>query len=229
MRIAIFIDSRYRDTLGCLLAKQALQKSRPDWDILAISIDLWQQTMELFKPHVVVLNHAIGYRNKRIIEMADYSIVLPTEGRPNTREQEDWFVAQQDGIADLYLSWNELIANKFKKTKAIVTGCPRFDVYHTHRHLIDSKEKVRAKYGLDQNRQVIGVFTSFPQAKFSFSNVEFNKNDWRDLGVDRISTRTDPFEFAKSEYQKRQEFFNAIAALSNEFPDYQFLVKTHPM
>lgn len=228
MRVAIFIDSRYRDTLGCLLVKKRLQQLRKDWDILAVSIDLWQQVMQLYRPHVVVLNHAIGYRNKEIISRAKYSIVLPTEGRPNTREQEDWYVTEQDGVADLYLSWNKLIADKFKKTKSVVTGCPRFDVYHDHKDKIDDKIKARAKYGLD-SRQTIGVFTSFPQAKFAFQKTQFNQQDWKDLGVDKISTRSNPLEFARSEYAERRKFMNAISALHDVYPDHQILVKPHPM
>jgi len=229
MRVAIFIDSRYRDTLGCLLVKKRLQQLRKDWDILAVSIDLWQQVMQLYRPHVVILNHAIGYRNKEIISRAKYSIVLPTEGRPNTREQEDWYVTEQDGVADLYLSWNQLIADKLKKTKAVVTGCPRFDIYHDHKDKIDSKIKARAKYGLDQSRQTIGVFTSYPQAKFAFQKTQFNQQDWKDLGVDKISTRSNPLEFAQSEYAERQKFMNAISVLHDVFPEYQLLVKPHPM
>ncbi len=228
MRIAIFVDSRYRDTVSCLLVKKRLQELR-DWDVLVVSIDLWQQVTQLFKPHVVVLNHAIGYRNQEISRYARKTIVLPTEGRPNTKEQEDWFVEQQDGIADLYLSWNDHIASKFKKTRAVVTGCPRFDVHYTYNHLIDSREKVRAKYGLSQDERVVGVFTSFPQAKFSYQDTQFNKRDWRDLGVDRISTRTDPLAFAQNEMRERQRFMTAIDAMADENPFWQILVKPHPM
>ena len=228
MRIAIFVDSRYRDTLSCLLVKKRLQQLRKDWDILVVSIDLWQQVMQLYRPHVVVLNHAIGYRNREIIRRAKYSVILPTEGRPNTREQEDWYVTEQDGVADLYLSWNELIADKFEKTKAVVTGCPRFDVYYD-RDKIDSKIKARAKYGLDQTNKTIGVFTSFPQAKFSFQKTQFNQQDWKDLGVDKISTRSNPLEFAQNEYAERRKFMNAISVLHDVYPQYQILVKPHPM
>lgn len=228
MRIAIFVDSRYRDTVSCLLVKKRLQELR-DWDVLVVSIDLWQQVVQLFKPHVVVLNHAIGYRNQEIARYAQKTIVLPTEGRPNTKEQEQWFVDQQDGIADLYLSWNDHIASKFKKTRAVGVGCPRFDVHYTHTHLIDSKEKVRAKYGLKQNERVVGVFTSFPQAKFSYQDTQFNKQDWRDLGVDQISTRTDPLVFAQQEMRERQRFMTAVDAMADENPFWQILVKPHPM
>lgn len=229
MRVAIFIDSRYRDTIPCVLLKKRLQVLRADWDILLVSINLWQQTMELFRPHVVVLNHGIGFRNQQIINRAQYSVVLPTEGRPNTKEQETWYVDQQDGVVDLYLSWNDTITQLFKKTKAITTGCPRFDVHYTHQHVIDSKSKARAKYGLPQDAVVIGAFTSFPQAKFSFQDTAFNKRDWKDLGVDTISTRTDPLAFAQKELRERQKFMTAIDALSDEHPDWKFLVKPHPM
>ena len=235
MKVVIFVDSRYRDTLGCLLVKKELQKLRKHWDVLTVTIDLWKEVMDLYQPHIVVLNHAIGMRNREIIRRAKYSIVLPTEGRPNTEEQENWFVSQQDGVADLYLSWNETIANKFQETKTVVTGCPRFDVYHNRTDLIDSKQKARAKYGLNPHKKTVGIFTSFPQAKFAFQNTKFNEKDWKDLGVTDISTRANPLEFANQELLYRQQFMNAVDAFATEFRDkfsgvdYQYLVKPHPM
>jgi surface carbohydrate biosynthesis protein len=228
MRIAIFVDSRYRDTVPSLLVKKRLQQLR-DWDVITVSVDIWRETMELYRPHVVVLNHAIGFRNQEIIRRAKYSVVLPTEGRPNTVEQERWFVEQQDGKIDLFLSWNEHIAQQFKKTTAVATGCPRFDVHYTHSNLVDSKEKVRAKYGLDQNRPVVGVFTSFPQAKFSYQDTVFNQQDWEDLGVDKIGGRENPLAFAQNEMRLRQRFMTAVDAMHDENPSWQLLVKPHPM
>jgi surface carbohydrate biosynthesis protein len=227
MRVAIFVDSRYRDTIPCLLVKKRLVELR-NYDVIAVSIDLWRETMELFKPHVVILNHAIGFRNEEIIRRAPYSIVMPTEGRPNTVEQEQWFVNSQDGKIDLFLSWNEHVAKQFTTTDAVVTGCPRFDVHYTHTNLIDDCDKVRAKYGLGDD-PVVGVFTSFPQAKFAFQDTQFNKSDWHDLGVTKISGREDPLVFAQNEMRERQRFMTAVDALHDENPSWQILVKPHPM
>jgi surface carbohydrate biosynthesis protein len=227
-RIAIYVDSRYRDTFASVLLKRELSK-RLDADVLVVSIDLWEQVSSLFNPHVVVLNHVIGYRNRRIAGMSDVTIVLPTEGRPNTQEQLEWYTSNQDGYADLFLSWNEPVAAAFKRTEAVVVGAPRFDIYHSHLHLIDSKGKARAKYGLEQNMPVVGVFTSFPQARYAHSAVAFNEHDWCDLGVTQISTRTNPTEFAQSELRARNEFLTKVAAFSYDNPEFQFLIKPHPM
>lgn len=228
IRIIIFVDSRYRDTLACILVKKEIEK-RLDANVLLISVDLWEQAMSMFNPHVVVLNHVIGYRNRRIAAMSDVAIVLPTEGRPNSNEQLQWYVSEQDGLSDLFLSWNSPVAKKFNKTEAVVVGAPRFDVYHTHTYLIDSREKVRAKLRLAQERPVIGVLTSFPQARYAHRSVAFNEHDWNDLGITKIKNRENPTEFAQRELLARQRFLTAIANYSYEHSEYQFLIKPHPM
>jgi surface carbohydrate biosynthesis protein len=231
LRIALFVDSKFRDTAAAVMVKRELAKVMPDADVLLVSVDLWQQVLEYFSPHVAILNHAIGYRNQQIIRNVDVSIVLPTEGRPNTVEQTKWYVEEQDGNIDLFLSWNKSIASMFKdpRTRVVTTGAPRYDIYYHDTGLIDSREKARAKFGIKQDADVIGVFTSFPQAKFAFSQIEFNRKDWKDLGVTKISTRKDPLEFARQELKLRREFMAAIASLRYELGNIEFLVKPHPM
>lgn len=229
LRIVIFVDSRYRDTYGAIFLKRELNKINPDWNILLVSFDLWKETIDLFKPHVAFLNHMIGKRSKLISDGVDFTVVLPTEGRPNTVEQLDWYVTEQDGKCDLFLSWNETVSNKFKNTNIVTVGSPRYDIYHDYPNLIDTKEKARAKLGLDQDRDVVGVFTSFPQAKFSFQNVKFNQRDWEDLGVTKISTRKNPLEFARKEYRERLKFLTQVGntRLLDDF--HQYIIKPHPM
>lgn len=228
VRIAIFIDSKYRDVFPAVVLEKELLKRTKNTDILLVSFDLWQEVMNFYKPDVVVLNHALGERNKEIIRRARYSIILPTEGRPNTLAQKQWYVEDQDGIPDLFLSWTDSMSEMFRKTEAVTTGNVRFDLYYDYPQLINTREEARAKLGLRDDELVFGLFTSFPQAKFAMSNTEFNAADWKDLGLTKVEGMSDPGAYAKQEESDRLRFLS-MAALIPLVTGGKLLVKPHPM
>ncbi len=193
------------------------------------SFDLWQSAIQLFNPHIVVLNHLHGNRNKLIADHVKRQggsvVVVPNEGRPNSSVIDNWFNEQLDNPnLDLYCAWNNLIDHP----KVIDTGCPRFDIYESD-ILRDTREEFCAKYGLNSSHKIIGITSSFPQAKFSYTHVEFNKNDWDDLNITSIDGREDSFGFAQSEYRNQQKFHLWIRQLIDAYPDYQYIWKPHPM
>lgn len=224
-RIMLCADSRWRDSIGLALVRKGLVEL--GYDARVVSFQIATQAIEIFKPDILVLNHLFGRRNQ---ELARYVkrfggkvAIMPTEGRPDTNWQLKWVgkQAEMQDLYDLYLSWNEQVAEIIPKS--VVTGCPRFDVY-SRTYLIEDREVVLAKYGLSGTKQVIGITTAFPSAKFAYTNRQFHKQDWKDLKIE-----DDPFELANGEYAQAQKFKNWIQYLRLALPDADFILKPHPM
>lgn len=232
-RILALCDSKYRDSFGTAILKHELSK-RIDAEIVTTSFDVCQQAAELFKPHVVILNHLLGKRNERsanyVKRQGGLNVVAPSEGRTNTAEQVDWFVQQgSNPDLDLFLSWNEMISERIGK--AITVGCPRFDINQSpYRSLINTKERFCERYAIDPRKRIISFMSSFPQSKFAIRNGHFNLIDWRDLKVDTIKGREDPAQFARNEYDNLQAFRFWIRAIQYHFgSEFEYVAKVHPM
>lgn len=220
MRIALFLDSWWRDAYSIIPLKLELEKQGQIVDVVPFT--LWNEYLQLIQPDHAVLNHAIGERNRKIIDIMRRHegtvSVLPTEGRPNTQAQVDWY-SSQDGLVDWIFHWSSQTEKGFKKTSGSITGCPRFLVYNEP---VD-KEMILHKHGLNTNRKTLLFATSFPQAKFHNINSQFNKKDWKDLSVP-----FDPDDVAKSEYSARGRALLLLSILAEE-TDYQIILRPHPM
>jgi surface carbohydrate biosynthesis protein len=220
-RIGIFLDSYWRDAPGVALLKIELEKLDVDVDI--VPFDLWNEYLQLINPNHVVLNHMFGIRNKKIAKHVKQNrgiiSVLPTEGRPNTNIQNDWYTSQVG--FDYFFHWSNL-TKKDKRIGGGVYGCPRFEVLRNS-DLLLSKDEVIAKHSLDPYRPILLFATSFPQAKFHTQASYFNKVDWEDLDVP-----FDAVHLSKLEYFAREKsllLLQMIASHSN----YQIILRPHPM
>lgn len=234
-RIVQLCDSKFRDSVGHALLKHNLLNSIES-EIFTVSFDLAFQAVELLKPHVLVLNHAFGKRNRKLADYVKRQGGLVTvafsEGRPNNSYQEDWYVSQSDPrYCDLFLSWNDTIASKITNVPVESVGCPRFDIYQEpYKQLINTRERFCERYNINPNKKIIGFTSSFPQSKFAIRNQQFNLSDWVDLKVSTIKGRENPTEFAQNEYQGLQEFRFWIRSVMHEYgDDFEYVVKPHPM
>lgn len=236
MRILLLGDSRWRDNPTLLFVKQEIEKINAEALVQIASFDIYQPVLELFKPHVVVLNHVIGQRNRDIANWVKRHngmvAVMPTEGRPNSHSQENWFYEQlENDDLDIFFAWSDLTPQY--EAKVVVTGCPRFEVFTNRKEYIQSRELFCARHGIDPQSHIVGIASSYPQAKFSYSNVQFNINDWKDLGVDTIDGRDDPLAFAQREYKKFQSFklhiHNLVESYRKKYKNVAFMLKPHPM
>lgn len=229
MRILLLADHNYRD-VAPLAAVQVAIESISKHTVQIADIHLFQQVAEIFKPHLVVINHLHDKNRNRIVDeirrRGGLCAVLPTEGRPNTLGQLEWAGKRFDtSLCDLYLSWShEFVKYLDPKVKVEVTGCPRFSFYSKKY----SREQIASFYGLDIERPIITVASSFPQAKFDGFAQEFLKNDWANLGVDKIPGREDPVKVAHDDRVALDKFMSWIAACIHEYPEYQFVIKPHP-
>lgn len=228
MRILILSDSKWRDSFGhSLLAHELIKLGH---HVITCSFDLHQQGVSKFKPHMIVLNHLHGARNRKIAATVKRNgglvCVQPTEGRPNSDALSSWFFSQKDSrYLDLLLSWGDI--GEHPKVK--VVGSPRFDIYRQYSQLIDSKQLFLDKYRLDTDKPVVGIATSFPQAKFSYRDGKFNAADWSDLGIDTVIQEQNPQQFSSSEYRKLEQFRLYIGQLVYRYPEYTYILKPHPM
>ena len=227
-RVLVFSDSRWRDAFGDALLVKHLAKKH---FAVVCSYDLWQDALRLFKPHVILLNHLHGARNRLIANhvrrQGGCVCVLPTEGKITSQYMDDRFQEQLDSPDMHYLyAWNDLVVHP----KVIVTGHPRFSIYHPEfSHLIDSRDIMCAKYGLDSTRPIIAIASIFPQAKFSYHSIKFNEDDWRDLGLSKYPGRESPYQYAATEYEQLNKFKLWVKLLVDAHPEYQYVLEPHPM
>lgn len=229
MRILLLADHSFRDVPALANVQVEIEKISKH-QVLICDIHLFSQVANLFKPHLVVINHLHDKNRNRIVDeirrRGGLCAVLPTEGRPNTLGQIEWAGKRFDtSLCDLYLSWSHEFAKHLdSNVKSVVTGCPRFDFYAR----AISRSRIASFYGLDPDRPIATVASSFPQAKFAGYGEEFLLNDWKNLGVDKIPGRENPARVSKDDAVALAKFMSWIAACIHEYPTYQFVVKPHP-
>lgn len=220
--IALFIDSFWRDAVGLGLIAAHLEKMGHEVHVVPFS--LWNEYTTLMKPSVAVINHGFGVRNQSIIkrqaENGGKTVLLFTEGRPNSIEQMKWFSSQANCGAGLALHWSKQTFDGWPKDamKKVAIGCPRFDVYHWYPELIASPQEVIDSHRLPKD--FLLAVSSFPQAKFAYMMSEFHAADSRDLSVP-----FDPVDVPRQEFAHRSKFLGEV--LVHEGGNTVF--RPHPM
>lgn len=229
MRILLLCDHTYRDLIG-LASVQVELEHLSDHHILICDIHLFQQVTEIFKPSLVVINNLHdGARNKivdSIRRRGGLCVVNLNEGRPNTEVQLDWLVNQWPAnLCDLHLCWTEWFQSALNnRVPSVVTGCPRFDQYFRP---MDAK-LIKSEWGLDPDKPVITVASSFPQAKFANQGTDFLIDDWTKLGITKMEHFKNPATHAKGELADLERFSVWLSALHVEYPEFQIVLKPHP-
>ena len=227
--IVIFCDSKYRDFYSCLLIKEQLETLGYRGKVLVVNFHMWEWVTLNNNVEAVVINHAAGTRNKTIIQrmkkMGKKVFVLPTEGRPDSGKPLDFIVSQATHPSvDAYFSWSDLVTERYGE-KAFTTGCPRFDIYDDPRFMT-TREEFASGLKMNSDLPTISVASNFPQAKFSYQGIEFNKLDWKDLNIDK--ELGDPEVYARAEYDRQHTFMTLIDAVA-AYTKYNFVIKPHPM
>jgi surface carbohydrate biosynthesis protein len=232
-RILLFSDSKWRDLPGSVLLKLSLQNLLPDAIIEICSFHVWEAAIELFNPHLVVLNHILGRRNKMIASYVKRHgglvVVQFNEGIIDFDGQANVFKEQRGHKdVDLFLCWNELVS---ELVDGIVTGCPRFDIYgESYNKLIDSKKLFCDKHNLDASKPLVIFGDSWPSAKFSYSMQAFHKDNWSDLVSSLTNRWDDANSFAQDQYEQQELLKFIIKYATIELRSKaQIVVSTHPM
>jgi surface carbohydrate biosynthesis protein len=219
----------WRDVAG-LASTQVQIESISDHHVQICDIHLFPQMVDVFKPNLVVINGLHDRGRNHLVDTVrrrgGLCAVLASEGRPNTVEQLDWTARQWPAeLCDLYLSWSEWFDKELQsRVPSAVTGCPRFDHYFRP----FNRAKTISEWGLDPDKPIVTVASSFPQAKFADSGGDFLVQDWKNLGVSQMDMFKDPRAVAKLEKTALERFSVWISALHSENPGIQIVLKPHP-
>ena len=217
--LIIWADSRWRDSFGLALLSHELDKLGVS--NLVVDFQLAPQVMDAIGEYIsgTVLNHTIGKRNRSIVRqtkrVGGSVFVLPTEGKP-TPENAQWFIDNQFGYDNLF-TWTP----EFLPPKSTVTGSPRFQIYTNYRQFIDSRMTVLDKYRIPRDKRNIVFVSAYPQAKFTYKNARFNRQDWQDLKRDGAD------EYAKQSMSELAEFGRYIYNFVDNGTNV--ILRPHPM
>jgi len=233
-RVVLLADHRWRDLPGLVAVKVHLEKLDPELDCRVVDIHLLEQSVELFRPHLVVVNHLHEPDRNKIFDTVrrrgGLIAVAITEGRGNNTALMEWTARGWPiRLCDLFLAWSEEFAQYLpSEVNRIVTGCPRLDYHYAPlKALVNNRERSCAMYGLDPDKPIVTVASSFPQAKFANYGADFLLRDWERLGKTKIKGYEDPAHLAKSEMDAFLRFQGWLIALKRE-TGLQILVKPHP-
>lgn len=234
-RILLICDHAWRDLPATAIVKAEIERLMPEANVLIVDIHLLKVVVERYHPHLVVMNHLHDSRRNEILDdvkrRGGLIVVNQPEGRPNTHETMRW--ATNDfphELADLFLCWGTGITEYLPAdVPYVVTGGARWDFYFPpYNQLVQSREILLARYGLDATRPIVTVASSFPQGKFAKKQTDFLVRDWGNLKLSKVKGRENPVEHAHSELEAFHRFQSWLVSLRYEYPEYQILVKPHP-
>jgi surface carbohydrate biosynthesis protein len=233
-RILLFTDSKWRDLPGNVLLKQKLERYAGDTDlhVQLCSYHLWNEAITLYAPHLVVLNHIQGKRNKQIASYVKRHggnvAVMFNEGIVEFEGKARVFESQKNAKnVDIFICWNDVVSDL---VGGETFGSPRFDFYaKPTSKAIDSRGLFCDKYNLDESREIILLGDSWPSAKFTYSLQSFHRSNWSDLDNVLADKWSDADEFAQSQMRMQEQFKLYVLLLQNHYPDSQIVIKSHPM
>jgi len=238
--IAIVVDHKWRDLPGLSLLAYKLETVY-NLSVKLIPYNLWEKTIIFDKPKILCVSVLYGSRGQRIIRTCKQTgtklAVIMTEGRPNTMEALAYSVGKESNskYADLWICWSETVRKYMleegvlPEEKLPVLGCNRFDIYfHPYRELISDRQVFLVKYGLDPDKPVISWATNFTHAKFFKNNTDFMIKDWKDLGLTKYKSYSNPQSVAQNDFYCRIESAKIIKDYLKKNKNVQLIVKPHP-
>ena len=234
-RILLICDHAFRDTPATAIIRAEIERLMPDANVLIIDIHLLKVAVERYHPHLVIMNHLHDPRRNEILDdvrrRGGLVVAMNPEGRANTVDSMKWSTNDfPHELCDLYLCWGTGVTEFLPSDiRHEVVGCARFDFYfEPYRKLVQTKEILLARYGLDATRPIVTVASSFPQGKFAKKQTDFLVKDWGNLKLSKVKGRENPAEHAHSELEAFHRFQSWLVSLRYEYPEYQILVKPHP-
>ena len=239
--IALIVDSKWRDLPGMAALATWLEEAH-GLTVLLIPYTKWFQTLHDYRPKVLVVTHMNGARSRAIAYKAaavgTRLVVIHTEGRPNNTELMHYLVGSSmniDGV-DLLFTWSETVRDflvsqhHLSEDRIVVGGVHRFDFYRpVLSTLLAQRTAICQRYGLNPNKQIVSWSTNFTTAKYHLRNREFMWRDWKDLGLFNFATYRKPEDFAKRDFEAREQMLITLRDLLRARPEVQVLLKPHPM
>jgi surface carbohydrate biosynthesis protein len=244
VRIHLFCDHKWRDLPPLSAVKLYLEAMGHRVTMASVKDSLG--LLPLLRPDCVVLNHFWGsfYNDlgRRLKAAGVAIVVLPTEGagRPVFHEMDRGDVTDFS-LVDRLLSWSERNTQAMLQRGAVgpdqivSTGCPRLDFYRRPLNAaVMSRKAFCALYEFDPARPIITWATQFPHAHVERANTRVwtqYEREMTDFGVS-ICLQAIGVDFAElPQYHRelRNVSADAFFAMVAEHPEWQFLLKPHPV
>jgi surface carbohydrate biosynthesis protein len=238
--IALIVDQKWRDLPG-MAALAAWLELKHGLPVVLLPYTRWREVLVRHRPRAIAVTHMNGTRSRAIADAArsfgTKLVVIQTEGRPNNSETMEYAVGRGTdprGV-DLWFTWSDtvrafMLERQLLAPERIVTaGVARFDYYREpFRALNETRESMARRYGLDPSRPIVTLATNFTNTKFYKANQEFLASDWKDLGLSHFKAYADPHDWARRDWETREQTLGIARALLRARPHVQLVLKPHP-
>ncbi|CAN0341359.1 unnamed protein product, partial [Phaeothamnion confervicola] len=243
MRIHLVCDQKWRDLPGLAALRLALE-ARGHSALISSTKDI-HAMIRLYRPDCVVMNHLFSPANQHIaasLRAAGIAVaILPTEGavRPELRGLGNGEFSAQWPL-DLYLAWSEEAAAGvraqwgYDETKVQTVGCARLDFYTpAFESAVTTRAAFCEAYGLRADRPIVTWATAYAYAevlteeRFRAQFIEESAVNGMAESYRRIGFS--PLQLPESHAQGRRASAEAFFALSRARPDWQFVIRPHPL
>jgi surface carbohydrate biosynthesis protein len=241
MRILLLCDHKWRDLPGLAYLKIILEKDFGHRAVIA-PIIYWDEYIYGFRPHLVVLNHSNGPRNRRIAREAKNQgmavCIIPTEGFPNHCEIAQVFAGKFTDLSciDLYFVWNKVMRQTMIEEqtlpadKIVISGVPRFDFYAPPLNkIISTRKKFCEDYRLNPEMPLITWATNFPLAKFADWKQDFIRQELKDMGFLNLKSFPGTDYVIQQQRQARIFALETMTRVIKSLPGVNFVIKPHPV
>jgi len=238
--VAIVVDQKWRD-LPAAAALAVWLEERHGLTSALLPYGRWRETVVSRRPRALIVTHMNGSRNATIADVARRMgarvVVIQTEGRPNNVEIMEYAVGRNLNAAavDLWFTWSETVRDYMLQRstmpadRVVAAGAHRFDIYSPPlKRLIVPRAQFLNKYGLDPSRPTVTMATNFTCTKYSRTNADFLRSDWKDLGLSSQPSFSQPDAFAAADVEARERTLDVARGLLARRPNVQLLIKPHP-
>lgn len=238
--VVFVVDQKWRDLPG-MAALAALLEGRHGLSSALIPYARWRESLALHRPKLITVTHMNGTRNRAIADCAKAQGtlvgVIQAEGRPNNEDTMEYAVgkgADTRGV-DVWFTWSDTVRDFMLERgllppgRVVTAGVSRFDFYRPpFASLVQSREQMCRRYGLDPTRPVVTLATNFTCTKYFDRNRQFLVDDWKNLGLSQFKAYADPEDFAARDVEAREKTLAVMRALLKRHPRVQLAIKPHP-
>lgn len=234
--ILISIDHKWRDLAGYVYAKILLEKL--GYCVVFIRNGFEEYYADVLNPRAIVMVHLYDRSKSKLIRRLKQRniiiILMPTEGIPTlegTRKLAAGYFSDLSGV-DLHFLWNDEMRKLMQEGKVVepeklcVIGVPRFDFYMPPlKKSLLKREELANQYGFRGDFPIITWATNFTIASFCEKNMDFLKEDWKKLQIEKLAN---PEDAARKDYVSRELHFKTVTNLVREVKNINLLCKLHP-
>lgn len=233
LRIAIVVDHPRRDLAGLCLTAEALSQRGAVCHL--VPFNLQRKEIWALRPHLVLLNYVRRGANEdlgRLLREAGVRVgVLDTEGGvwPSLDEFTRLLWSDPELLAGIrpYCAWGEnlgkhvVAAGLMPASSVVVTGCPRFDLYHPKWRGLTLGAGRGAPVA---TKPRVLINTNFSDANPRFKTLAEQERVMLGLGYQQSEVRT-MLDTQASAIHLTIEMADRLAT---DFPNAQIILRPHP-